>query len=611
MQQGVPILDADWNEMEDLQRYGVETMGKWFIGSGVPAGSDGFRIMESPEDNNFLIGPGIIMVKGKKVINESDNVTYQDQPRSDLTEDLTTPAGDTASLVYLDTWESEVTAEDDGELIDTRIGLETCIRLKREWVVRVVEGSSSADMPSEPDGHAFYPLAVINRTTGSARITFDMITDRRKTHLTLAENTKAPLAIYGPLGTVIYSLENFAQLLELTEEAYFNLLQSDLFMSDTFSAASPLETVMITTVFNEVMQVARTSSVQARIRNIDNTDGLEIMKKLYDSQSRFVSVITGLIAGDLDKANTSRLLEDLDELLEGVSGGDPLGLKVAAFTNENLYQAIRVQEEINREIGNRTQILPHGHLVVLLIDGPAPETIITAGETYRYQFLVRFEATTPAPPMEETFDIRLAMNPPGWNPATVGHPGNTLMLETGEETTLDIDIEIPADSDVPSATLELNVRSQRNPAEMDTTNTEVVLSLGSGGTQPNPLQIDLTSPAINVNEDTLQVGRGGPFGLAGKGVNMTFRFSYTGESTTEENYNVSFTSTPEGSFEEIADIALALGGASGTESEQMIGFQATETAVNGTTGTLTVRIEQISDTDVNFELPVMLEVNKS
>src|SRR5436190_22263033 len=44
LQQGVPIVDADWNELEDIRRYEVQAFLKWFVGDGVPAGNDGFRI---------------------------------------------------------------------------------------------------------------------------------------------------------------------------------------------------------------------------------------------------------------------------------------------------------------------------------------------------------------------------------------------------------------------------------------------------------------------------------------------------------------------------------------------------------------------------------------
>ena len=44
LQQGVPLVDADWNELEDIRRFEVQAFLKWFVGDGVPAGNDGFRI---------------------------------------------------------------------------------------------------------------------------------------------------------------------------------------------------------------------------------------------------------------------------------------------------------------------------------------------------------------------------------------------------------------------------------------------------------------------------------------------------------------------------------------------------------------------------------------
>ena len=44
LQQGVPLLDADWNELEDLRKHELHQLVKRFIGDGVPDGNDGFRI---------------------------------------------------------------------------------------------------------------------------------------------------------------------------------------------------------------------------------------------------------------------------------------------------------------------------------------------------------------------------------------------------------------------------------------------------------------------------------------------------------------------------------------------------------------------------------------
>ncbi len=611
MQQGVPILDADWNEMEDLRRFEFESVGARFIGSGVPSGSDGFRVMETAEDNDFIIRRGMILVKGKKVINEEDNIRYSTQPNQELAADLTQPASDTSYVVYLDTWEREAGAGEDEELIDSRIGIETCLRLKREWVVQVAEGGGAGDIPAGAAGHAYYPLALLRREGGNARIHFEMMTDLRRTHLTLADGTKAPLAIYGPLGTVTFSIDNFHQMLDITEEAYFNLLKSDLFMMDNFSSANSMETVMLSTVFNTVMQIAKTASIQAKIKNIDNPDGLRVMEDLYRSQARLVETVVYLIAGNPDKVITSQLMEKLNELLEGGAGGIPPGLKNALLTDKDLKSAVEIQQEINREIGNRTRILPHGHLAVQLTGGPSPGTTIHKGNTYRYEFRVAFEATTPEPPLEETFDLMPAMTPPGWNAGRVGSGGGTLTMSTGEEQTVAVDIEIPLDTTVDSAALHLRVRSQRNPSEMDVTNTEVALVVDSGTVTPNPLQVELTSPAINVAEDVLSVGMGGPFGLPGKGVNLRFKYSYTDEVEAPENFTVHFAAGPAGVFETPPDTALSLGGSAGQEEERLYGFQATDAAVNGTDGTLTVTMTKDADPESSAVLVINLNVNKS
>lgn len=43
LQQGVPILDTDWNELEDLRRHELASLFQRFFGDGVPEGTDGFR----------------------------------------------------------------------------------------------------------------------------------------------------------------------------------------------------------------------------------------------------------------------------------------------------------------------------------------------------------------------------------------------------------------------------------------------------------------------------------------------------------------------------------------------------------------------------------------
>src|SRR5215510_12925624 len=44
LQQGAPLVDADWNEAHDVRKFEVQAFLKWFVGNGVPEGNDGFRI---------------------------------------------------------------------------------------------------------------------------------------------------------------------------------------------------------------------------------------------------------------------------------------------------------------------------------------------------------------------------------------------------------------------------------------------------------------------------------------------------------------------------------------------------------------------------------------
>jgi len=105
LQQGVPLVDADWNEQEDIRKYEVQAFLKWFVGNGVPKGNDGFRILAIPErvlmvaipgtgrlgrprGNDFGIkggtaeGAGLILVEGWDAVIES-TIQYTEQPLYD------------------------------------------------------------------------------------------------------------------------------------------------------------------------------------------------------------------------------------------------------------------------------------------------------------------------------------------------------------------------------------------------------------------------------------------------------------------------------------------------------------------------------------------------
>ena len=481
--------------------------------------------------------------------------------------------------------------------------------MKTEWVVRVVAGNNPQNLPAPPAGHLFYPLVLINRKAANSKITFDMLTDLRRLHLTLAASAKAPLELYGPLGNLVFTLDNFANMLDLTSKGYFDLLRSDIFMAHSFATATPLESASVSSVFNEVTQTAQAASLQAKIRVLNNGDGIKVLENLYNAQDHFVTIITPLVAANALRVDTASLLTRLRQLLDGALGVP--GLKPSAITNPNLSAAIAAQQEINREIGNRTQLLPHGRLQIRFSSGPPPATIIAAGATFRYQFDVTYERTTPGPIQTEKFDILPALNPPGWTVSVVGNPLNQITLQTEDTTTIAIDVTIPAVTAVNSAALNLQVRSQLNPTEMNTTNSEVSMTIGASSAQPGSVHVDLTSPAINVATDTIAIGRGGPTGLPGKAKSLRFKFSSDEIVGAPVDYNVTFASLPAGAFEAIADVVVKLGGVEGQEKSSDFSVIATAISVNGTLGTLTAKIAKAADANVSAQQVINLRVQKS
>ncbi len=197
LQQGVPLVDADWNEAHDIRKDELETFLKWFVGDGVPAGNNGFEIVAVGSDE-FSIADGYCLVGGWTAVNDwTEDPEHQSQPLQyssqplftdqtlatqwgvDPLPALTPPGASRTDTVYLDVWEREVNAAEAPELVNELIGIETCVRTRREWVVRLAEGTTE---PVAPAGHKFYRLATLHRDLGE-----DMtVSDLRHTSLTLA-----------------------------------------------------------------------------------------------------------------------------------------------------------------------------------------------------------------------------------------------------------------------------------------------------------------------------------------------------------------------------------------------------------------------------------------
>jgi hypothetical protein len=218
LQQGVPIVDADWNETEDIRRFELRAYLKWFVGDGVPYGSDAFLIeaISPPTQDDFVIRAGVpsapggtsniitglrhmgrCIVDGLDAVIEAD-IHFRDQALhvaatgSSDTADLygtvqipELPILDGTLLVFLDVWDRLVRPDEDPSLIYVDIGTESCARYRREWAVRV-RNAGNVPQPGDPDfeaGHSYYALAEIARVAADQHVYSNQIQDLREQRL--------------------------------------------------------------------------------------------------------------------------------------------------------------------------------------------------------------------------------------------------------------------------------------------------------------------------------------------------------------------------------------------------------------------------------------------
>ena len=140
----------------------------------------------------IALGAGRCLVDGLEVLLEQDvNFTKQplhvSQPGSAALAaslhvpqvQMPTPAAGMV-VAYLDVWEHAVVPNDDPDnMILPGLGIESCARIKREWVVRVRTGTS-IPAPGNSDyliGHSYYALATIVRRAGNGAVQAADVTD--------------------------------------------------------------------------------------------------------------------------------------------------------------------------------------------------------------------------------------------------------------------------------------------------------------------------------------------------------------------------------------------------------------------------------------------------
>lgn len=590
LQQGVPILDADWNELEDLRRHELETVGSWLLGNGAPSGSDGFRIAAvagggvgtviltagslvpegstvavdlaastaaaalgfdeensvatrpgtSParltgnraepfplsdgqslavrtndgpfetvtfsagdfadisaasaaevvaaisgavtgtsasagQGNDFVIrgGPGpdrrsgALLVGGRFALN-GRNLKYSEQPLylNDALADawgvdpipsLSTPSTNSLYVVYLDVWDREVGPREDDALVDPAIGVETTVRLRREWAVRVVDAiEAQGTLSSPPEGHAYYALAEIARTTDDA-VAAAMITDQRDTDISLRRG----IAYRGSAGQVLVDSDDFrAMLLTLRD----NVRDFIDFLTVTFvDPGDPFLAGEVAGIgsLSAVAELADHGVSLLDTEVMGTRAAFDFFGQLLAAEQRFVRVwrdgVLPIVkpAGPVYAQSFGGMVDHIEAFLTGPAPSGFTSVQTS-LEGRNLMEARRSQEQINNEFGEEVD-RPTGILSVLYLGSPA------ATIQQNVPFDMQFEVSGSVTP-EDALDVDVTIDA-GWQSTVRNDDGSLpfdLTFGPGEDTGRFLLTVRPPDVSTDETQITLRVSARQN-----------------------------------------------------------------------------------------------------------------------------------------------------
>ena len=470
LQQGVPFLDADFNEVDDIRRAELELMLARAIGNGVPAGSDGFKILEATTTNNFVIEAGLLFLDGWWVFNPA-RIDYLNQPHrtakglAPALRVLQNIAAAAQELAYLDAWELVVDGQEDTNLINPRIGIETCNRVERGWVVRLEPIAPGADplnaatIPNRQPGHRYYPLALINRPVGG-QISAGMMTELRRTHLTLEATTFAPLLIDDPARGQRLDSPRLAGAFRGHLDALRELLnrKPEIFVYPT----KPAETAQATTALNDVRASAISFEQQARNQLLHKKAATDAIKVFSETERNLKNFLQTLVTAAVAGAATTSLIDIYNKHLDGAVPNDPQSLKFALDAGD-LLGAVMAQERLNQELAIDNNSLPEGTVTASLISITPPGPLANKTVQAQYQLTIRIQSNLTSAQGSEPIRA-IASAGTGW---TLIFQGSTqtdqreTVVTVPNQQSVDVVLNISADPGAADTTLNISVRPER------------------------------------------------------------------------------------------------------------------------------------------------------
>ena len=411
VQQGVPLLDADINEAVDIQRRQLELLLRDVVGDGVPGLGQGFALAPLEVDNDFAILPGVLLLGGWQIINPatlpySQQARFFDSDGTPLGTDLTTPVGDRIDSVYVDAWEDEVGSDgpsSDPRIVDTRVGVETSVRVERRWAVRVAEGVTDwGTLTLNEAGHKYALVGRLFRSA-SARVQPHMIEDQRRLGLTLADSIKAIMFL--KRGTELVNAARYSDMLVALRQVLQLWERNSLF---PIVLGSLEAFISYANALNRVYGLLTASEVSSDTGALSNADGLTILGKLADAQAELVAIVREFGNG---VPAAMAVLDTYEAYLDGDPSQAIAGIR-PSLAQGDLLGGVKGQEALTDFLGVGTGALPAGGVTAVLDHVTPPAALIAAGTQFVVTYKIQSQLVTPTTP--EAFDLEAVVTDVRW-----------------------------------------------------------------------------------------------------------------------------------------------------------------------------------------------------
>ncbi len=158
-QQGRMITDADWNEMVDIVKLGLNNAMSDIIGSGTSK-TYGLKIIKKA--NKLHIKPGSIAAKGVigEILSPAGNLTeFKIEEQGDFPECSQFPNKNIK--IYADVWDRTVSSLEDNALQDAALhGADTCSRTQRMVQIKCCDKNINPEDQAENPSHGDATLAL-------------------------------------------------------------------------------------------------------------------------------------------------------------------------------------------------------------------------------------------------------------------------------------------------------------------------------------------------------------------------------------------------------------------------------------------------------------------